>query len=312
MPTISYANIQCDIDKLKPTEVRVTPITIYSTDLPGTSKNMYARGIRLDCSLANPQQNFGRLVFEMDPAARINAAYPEAFDTNLAGVGIKFEVTGNPGVCTMLDTTKIVCTINPTPKVQRVHFVIRRNLFKTAPIQEFGPINIPQGYIKYYLENDGPGNAKNLPGILDAASGIVNKNGCTLDTPNLNFNLGEHQQNTFKGIGNTGQEITQPIILSCNPKTKYSLKVNDTSTGVPGVIKLTQEPGVATGIGVQLLAGKNRVPVVLGSAQEMGTSMAGSKDSEQTIDITARYYQTDTTITPGKANASATFTVTYE
>ncbi|CNJ26642.1 putative fimbrial subunit [Yersinia aldovae] len=312
MPTISYANIQCDIDKLKPTEVRLTPITIYSTNLPGTSKNMYARGIRLDCSLANPQQNFGRLVFEMDPAARINAAYPEAFDTNLAGVGIKFEVTGNPGVCTMLDATKIVCTINPTPKVQRVHFVIRRNLFKTAAIQEFGPINIPQGYIKYYLENDGPGNAKNLPGILDAASGIVNKNGCTLNTPNLNFNLGEHQQNTFKGIGNTGQEITQPIILSCNPKTKYSLKVNETSTGVPGVIKLTQEPGVATGIGVQLLAGKNRAPIVLGSSQEMGTSMAGSKDLEQTINITARYYQTDTKVTPGSANASVTFTMTYE
>ncbi|MBX9494678.1 spore coat protein U domain-containing protein [Yersinia enterocolitica] len=184
--------------------------------------------------------------------------------------------------------------------------------FKTDLQQEFGSINIPQGNIKYYLEEDGPATAKDLPGILGAASGIVNKNGCTLDTPNLNFNLGEHQQNTFKGIGNTGQEITQPIILSCNPKTKYSLKVNDTSTGVPGVIKLTQEPGVATGIGVQLLAGKNRVPVVLGSAQEMGTSMAGSEDSEQTIDITARYYQTDTTITPGKANASATFTVTYE
>ncbi|HDL6960994.1 TPA: spore coat protein U domain-containing protein [Yersinia enterocolitica] len=212
----------------------------------------------------------------------------------------------------MLDATKIACTINPTPKVQRVHFVIRRNFFKTAPIQEFGTINIPQGNIKYYLENDGSANAKNLPGILDAASGVVSKNGCTLDTPNLNFDLGEHQQKEFSAVGNIGREITQQIILSCHPITKYSLTVNGDDAGKPGVIKLTQEPGVATGVGVQLLAGKNKDPVVLGSAKEMGISASTGTDLKQTIDITARYYQTDTTITPGIANASATFTMTYQ
>ena len=88
--------------------------------------------------------------------------------------------------------------------------------------------------------------------------------------------------------------------------------MNGDDAGKPGVIKLAQEPGVATGIGVQLLAGKNKEPVVLGNAKEMGTSASGSKDSEQTIDIIARYYQTDTQITPGSANASATFTMTYQ
>ncbi len=307
IPATSYADVQCDV--FDPGEIRINPITIYNSDPLTTERQLYSRGSRMNCTFTQQQEKMGKLIFELDPAAASNTTYPEAFNTNLAGVGLKFAITGNPA-CAIEDITKIACNIKL--KDQVVHFVIRRLFFKTDLQQEFGSINIPQGNIKYYLEEDGPATAKDLPGILGAASGIVNKNGCTLDTPNLNFNLGEHQQNTFKGIGNTGQEITQPIILSCNPKTKYSLKVNDTSTGVPGVIKLTQEPGVATGIGVQLLAGKNRVPVVLGSAQEMGTSMAGSEDSEQTIDITARYYQTDTTITPGKANASATFTVTYE
>ncbi|HDL7824297.1 TPA: spore coat protein U domain-containing protein [Yersinia enterocolitica] len=183
--------------------------------------------------------------------------------------------------------------------------------FKTAVIQEFGAINIPQGYIKYYLEADGPATAKNLPGILDAATGIVSKNGCTLTTPTINFNLGEHQQNSFNRIGATGREVTQPIILACNPTTKYSLSINGDDGGAPGVIKLTQEPGAASGIGVQLLTAKDNQPVNLTIPKEMGIS-AYSNNVTETIDITARYYQTETKVTPGSANASATFTMTYQ
>ncbi|HDL7749729.1 TPA: type 1 fimbrial protein [Yersinia enterocolitica] len=250
----------------------------------------------------------GKLIFEIDPAATSNIVYPEAFNTNLHGVGIKYDITGNPA-CTLSAPTQITCNIKLED--QRVHFVIRRLFFKTAAIQEFGAINIPQGYIKYYLEDDGPATAKNLPGILDAATGIVSKNGCTLTTPTINFNLGEHQQNNFKRIGATGREITQPIILSCNPKTKYSLSINGDDGGAPGVIKLTQEPGAASGIGVQLLTAKDNQPVNLTLPKEMGIS-ADSNNVTETIDITARYYQTETKVTPGSANASATFTMTYQ
>ncbi|HDL8471371.1 TPA: spore coat protein U domain-containing protein [Yersinia enterocolitica] len=163
-----------------------------------------------------------------------------------------------------------------------------------------------------YYDKDDESNKKNLSTINWPLTVSATTYGCTLNTPNLNFDLGEHQQKTFSAVGSLGREITQSIILSCHPSTKYFLSVNGDDAGKPGVIKLTQEPGVASGIGVQLLTGKSKESVVLGSAKEMGTSATGSKDSEQAIDITARYYQIADKVTPGSANASATFTMTYQ
>ncbi|MGE4753333.1 fimbrial protein [Yersinia enterocolitica] len=260
----------------------------------------------MNCTFTQQQERMGKLIFELDPAVASNITYPEAFNTNLAGVGLKFAITDNPA-CAIEDITKIACNIKL--KEQVVHFVILRLFFKTDLQQEFGTINIPQGNIKYYLEEDGPATAKDLPSVLGAATGVINKNGCMLKTLNLDFDLGKHQQNTFKGIGSTGQEITQQIMLSCHPNTQYSLTVNGDAAGAPGVIKLTQKSGMARGIGVQLLAGKNKNPVVL--ARAMGTSVSAGTNLQETIDITARYYQTENKVTPGSADASATFTMTY-
>ncbi|MDA5533456.1 fimbrial protein [Yersinia mollaretii] len=148
-------------------------------------------------------------------------------------------------------------------------------------------------------------------------SGIADINvstyGCTLDTDNINFDLGKHQQSDFTRVSTKGNEIKKQINLTCAPNTKYSLQVDgDAEPNHPGVIKLTQEPGAATGVGVQLLTGPNKEPVVLGVAKEMGTTAASGTDIKQNIDITARYYQTAPTITPGSANASATYTMTYQ
>lgn len=311
MPSTSYADVQCDVTS--PGEIRTTPVIMYNNDPVTTEKPLYMRGSRMDCLYTPAQEKTGKLIFEIDPVATSNATYPEIFNTNLAGVGIKYILTGNSKCAIKPNTTIINCDVKfKKSEKLLIHFVINRLFFKTGHQQEFGTINLPPGNIKYYLEEDGPATAKNLPDILGAAQGMVSKNGCTLDTPNLNFDLGEHKQKAFSAVGSLGREITQSIILSCDLKTKYSLTVNGDDAGKSGVIKLTQEPGVATGIGVQLFAGKNKEPIVLGSAKEMGTSANTGTDLKETIDITARYYQTENTVTPGVANASATFTIAYE
>ncbi|CNH56986.1 putative fimbrial subunit [Yersinia aldovae] len=307
IPASSYASVECKVTNAG--DIWTYPVLIYSTDKPGISKDMYVRGPRIKCTVTPPQEKMGKLMFKIEPSGSYNATYPDVFNTNLAGVGIKHVVAKSPN-CKLSSPTLITCDIKL--KEHEIHFLIRKLFYKTAAIQEFGTINIPQGHIKYYLEEDGPDTAKDLPGLLEAKSVLVSKNGCTLNTPDLNFNLGKHQQNTFKGMGSTGQEITQPIILSCNPKTKYSLTVNGDDAGKPGVITLAQEPGAAKGIGVQLLTEKDNQPIILGSAKEMGTTASSGTNLQETIDITARYYQTENTITPGSANASATFTMTYE
>ena len=218
MPSTSYADVQCDV--FDPGEIRIAPVIMYNTDPITTEKPLYRRGSRMDCLYTPSQDKTGKLVFAIDPAAASNTAYPEVFNTNLAGVGLKYILTGNSKCAIKPGTTMIICDVKfKKSEKLLVHFVINRLLFKTDHQQEFGTINLPPGNIKYYLEEDGSATAKNMPDILGAAQGVVSKNGCTLNTPNLNFDLGEHQQKAFSAVGSLGREITQSIILSCHPTT---------------------------------------------------------------------------------------------
>ncbi|HDL8433567.1 hypothetical protein A6J63_000170 [Yersinia enterocolitica] len=137
---------------------------------------------------------------------------------------------------------------------------------------------------------------------------------CSLNTSNINFYLGEHELTHFTHIGSrNGGSNKKRIELSCSPDTKYFLQIDGIAEpNHPGVLKLTQEPGAASGVGVQLRTGKNNEPVVFGQAKEMGTSASSGTNLQQSIDIEAYHYQTEEKVTPGSTNASATFTLTYQ
>jgi type 1 fimbria pilin len=64
--------------------------------------------------------------------------------------------------------------------------------------------------------------------------------------------------------------------------------------------------GTAKGVGVQLLY--NGSPLVMNGRLLLKQSAGG----QETLPLTARYYQTLTTVESGSANASATLTITYQ
>ncbi|MDN0109233.1 fimbrial protein [Yersinia mollaretii] len=194
------------------------------------------------------------------------------------------------------------------------NFKYHVSFIKTADNHEVGEINNYPKITFVYSTTNGADPERSIDNVITPNNNIqVSRYGCTLDTPNLNFNLGKQQQKDFTGIGPIGSGPTQQIALTCDPNTKYSLKVDgDAEPNHPGVLKLTPESGAATGVGVQLLTGVNKDPVEFGKAKEMGHTAASGTDIKENIDITARYYQTAPTITPGSANASATYTMTYQ
>ncbi|HEK6320219.1 TPA: type 1 fimbrial protein [Yersinia enterocolitica] len=135
---------------------------------------------------------------------------------------------------------------------------------------------------------------------------------CSVNTSNINFDLGKQKLTDFTHIGSTnGWSDTKRIELSCPPDIKYFLQIDGIAEpNQPGVIKLSPEPGAASGVGVQLLA--NNKEIEIGKTKEMGISASSGTNLQEEIDITARYYQTADKVTPGSANASATFTLTYQ
>ena len=81
-----------------------------------------------------------------------------------------------------------------------------------------------------------------------------------------------------------------------------------------GVLSL--DPGAtgsapaATGVGVQV-QNRNGNSVILGANQSSGLTLRPNEGS-YTIPLRARYLQTASKVTPGPANASATFTIIYQ
>ncbi|WP_225684777.1 fimbrial protein [Klebsiella michiganensis] len=78
----------------------------------------------------------------------------------------------------------------------------------------------------------------------------------------------------------------------------------DSSVGT--ILALTQEPGVAQGVGIQLMDNKN-VVVPLYTASSAYPLQPG----ENSLAFVARYYATSSTVNAGFANATSTFTLNY-
>ncbi|MGL5998994.1 MAG: fimbrial protein [Pseudomonas proteolytica] len=81
-----------------------------------------------------------------------------------------------------------------------------------------------------------------------------------------------------------------------------------------GVLSLdpssTGRPLAASGVGIQI-ATPNNAPIPLGTNRSSGLNLNTSVGS-YSIPLRARYLQTGSKVTPGPANASATFTITYQ
>lgn len=140
----------------------------------------------------------------------------------------------------------------------------------------------------------------------------VRTESCTVTTPAVDVILDKHDKKEFSGIGSGSAWKEFNIELTCQQGARINIRIDalaDLDTNVAGVIKLDNDAISARGVGVQVRYRKDESPVNLGLEKYYQISSTGG--SEQ-IQLQARYYQTLETITPGKANATATFTLSYK
>jgi type 1 fimbria pilin len=137
---------------------------------------------------------------------------------------------------------------------------------------------------------------------------------CSIMTPSLTFPIGDVLVETFSGvIGTTPRQggNTQNLGLDCDAAANINISlsgIQNPDVETSSVLALTGQgnEGVAKGVGVQLLY--NDVPLELNNRIVLKPSTGG----QESLPITARYYQTQTEVTPGTANASATLNLTYQ
>lgn len=138
---------------------------------------------------------------------------------------------------------------------------------------------------------------------------------CAVTTNPVNVSLDDHEKNEFTGVGSTTAWKTFDIGLNCNQGAKINVRIDPAAGAVDNmtdVMKLDNagSSSTASGVGVQLWFRPNG-----GSAVKFGQETyywTSGYGGPETVQLQARYYQTGQTITPGAANATATFTLTYK
>lgn len=137
---------------------------------------------------------------------------------------------------------------------------------------------------------------------------------CSITTPNLTFPIGDILVSKFgTAIGTipTGGQNTQNLGLNCdyNANINVSLSgIQNPDIGTTSVLALTNQgdADVAKGVGVQILYNGTVL------SRDSRIVLKRSSGGQEMLPITARYYQTKTSVTTGRANATATLNLTYQ
>lgn len=139
----------------------------------------------------------------------------------------------------------------------------------------------------------------------------VEKLSCTLGSAAINVPMGNVPVSTFKGPGTAQPSFRDrafSIPLTCPKGASINLKLDGTAYDASqGMLKLDSEASSATGVAIQMLYDDK--PVELAKNFKWQTTDA---EGTYSIPLKARYVQTDSSVTPGVANGSATFTLTYQ
>jgi type 1 fimbria pilin len=135
---------------------------------------------------------------------------------------------------------------------------------------------------------------------------------CSVSPKNLTINLGDFPVSDFTSVGtlsSPAQEFNATV--NCDSTVQPEVKItsaNGYESGLDGVLKLTQESGMATGVGVRMLFDGN----IATFDQYVQTSREAVANQTMDIPFQVRYIQTRDEVTPGPANTVATITLAYK
>lgn len=132
-----------------------------------------------------------------------------------------------------------------------------------------------------------------------------------ISASNISVPLGDVLATKFTGVGATPVTKGFNLGLNCDANAKVNVSLSGTANSDianSDILALTNAgtAGVADGLGVQILY--NGAPLKRDTNLLLKTSAGGV----ETLPFSARYYQTKSTVKPGKANATATLNLTYQ
>lgn len=269
----------------------------------------------------------------------------KVYKTNIDGLGVAFKNSSGlvlPGLGTRRPTNCNSSTPCPIPLYNVTNFeLILVKIGDVKPgVLRGGTLPAVQLYFN--------ANTVRMLGFYVEIAGTIQIVSRTCSTPDVVVPMGTHQTKEFTGLNSASGWQNFSIDLNNCPAFHGTYSTNvpswtsqsgDYPSGVgtsgsrdnnsllfridparppisapTGVLSLdpsaTDGAPAASGVGIQI-ATPNNAPVPLGRNRSSGLSLRTSEGS-YSIPLRARYLQTEKQVTPGPANASATFTITYQ
>ncbi|WMY75332.1 fimbrial protein [Buttiauxella selenatireducens] len=295
--TLNGSTITQTVSPTSFTVQRDTPIgsVVKTIDLPLSNQQMGG------CS-SGAATNYYRFIYN----GAQPSGYPHYYKTPVVGIAMSATTTGmNGGLFGYYDNPQFVDSFSGPIGI----YTGTKTTISFIKIADVVPGVLPAGQIGTWTADSGS-TFMNL--FMNSLS--ISQVACSINTPALIFPIGNVLVSSFgSSIGTTPAvaQNTQNLGLNCNPGANINVSLSGTQNpdvSTTSVLALTGQGGanVAKGVGVQILY--NSSPLVLNSRIVLKTSSGG----QETFPLTARYYQTKTTVATGTANASATLNITYQ
>ncbi|WP_105659505.1 fimbrial protein [Cronobacter dublinensis] len=239
---------------------------------------------------------------------------PGVYQTNIPGVGLTLinkqgqRVTGTGSDC---DSSGMpLATIKAVGNANIAQAIVTQALVKIAPTMGSGTLDNNSTRYSVLVKSAAEGTEP-LGGQYLYYRGSFNSRSitCSLNTTTLTFNMGDISTSLFSGQYSTTPPQHQDFTLVCDDYAYVNVLVQGANGNLrnnAGVIRLLDEDGAALGVGVQMRINDNIAPT--DDYTMMGSIAPGASD---TFSVSVQYMQTEEIVVPGKANAAATISISY-
>ncbi|MFH7927620.1 fimbrial protein [Enterobacter roggenkampii] len=308
-----HAKATCSTPDM-PKMINVATISVPTTlavgaTIPGTEQTLHVAG---NCN--HPYESGMEIISCYYGNGSEIPGLTGVYDTGVPGVGIALRndqgqrISG--GGKTACDSRSTPIGYVSTDGYQSFDFNVTLELVKTSDAVQSGTLLQAQTEFGIGVYgNDGIGS----PNVIAYAGNVNVQNvTCSVQPKNLTINLGDFPVSDFIGVGTLSQPAqTFNVSVNCNTTVQPEVKIssaNGYEEGFQGVIKLTQESGMARGVGVRMLFDDN----IATFDTYVNTQRPAQANETLEIPFQVRYVQTQPDVFPGRANSVATLTLAYK
>ena len=308
-----HAKATCTSSDL-PRQINVAAISVSSTlpvgaTIPGTEQTVHVAG-----NCYNPS-DYGLPIVACYYGSGLEIpGLSGVYESGVEGVGVALmndkgqRITGAGGM--YCNSTATPLGFVSTDSSEAFNFNVTLELVKTSDTVKSGSLSQAQskfGIGVYQHEGISDPNTISYAGNVELQNVT-----CSVLPKNLTVNLGDFPVSDVVSVGMLSSPAQNfDVTVNCNSTVQPEVKVtsaNGYESAIEGVLKLTQQTGVATGVGVRMLFDDH----IATFDTYVNTQSEAIANETLVIPFEVRYEQVSDVVTPGPANTVATITLAYK